>query len=101
MFDRLLGWYIYIFGGCCPLKAKFHYASWFEASSKLVADQLMEVRLGPGDFVLDGDSAPPSGKKRHAPRPIFGPCLLRPNGCMHQDTTWYGGRPQPRRHCVT
>jgi len=19
---------------------------------------------------------------------------------MHQDTTWYGGRPRPRRHCV-
>jgi len=31
---------------------------------------------------------------------IFGPCLLWLNGCMHQNTTWYGGRPQPRRHCV-
>ena len=30
----------------------------------------------------------------------FGPCLLWPNGWMHQDTTWYGRRPQPRRHCV-
>jgi len=29
--------------------------------------------------------------------PIFGPYLLRPNGCMDQDTTWYGGRPRPRR----
>jgi len=26
--------------------------------------------------------------------------VLWPNGWMHQDTTWYGGRPQPRRHCV-
>ena len=32
--------------------------------------------------------------------PYFGPCLLWPNGWMHQDTTWYGGRHRPRRHCV-
>ena len=32
--------------------------------------------------------------------PIFGPYLLRPNGCMGQDATWYGGRPRPRRLCV-
>jgi len=38
-------------------------------------------------------------KKRTEP-PIFGPCLLWPNGCMYQDTNWYRGRPQPRRHCV-
>jgi len=33
----------------------------------------MEVALGPGDFVLDGDQAPL--KKGHS-LPIFGPCLL-------------------------
>jgi len=39
----------------------------------------MEVGLGPGDFVFDGDPVPP--EKRHAhPHPIFGPCLLWPNG---------------------
>jgi len=38
--------------------------------------------------------------KRHSPPPIFGPCLLWPNGCMYQDTTCCGGRHQPRRHCV-
>jgi len=27
--------------------------------------------------------------------------LLWPNGLMHQNATWYGGRPQPRRLCVT
>ena len=27
--------------------------------------------------------------------------VLWPNGWMDQDTTWYGGRPRPRRHCVT
>jgi len=25
---------------------------------------------------------------------------LWPNGWMDQDTTWYGGRPRPRPHCV-
>ena len=34
------------------------------------------------------------------PRKIFGPCLLWPNGWMHQKVTWYGGRPRPTRHCV-
>jgi len=57
-----------------------------------------EEDLGP-DIVFDGDPAPPP-KKGHSP-PIFGPCLLWPNGCMCQDTAWYGGRPQPRRHCVS
>jgi len=55
-----------------------------------------EVSLGPCDIVLDGDLAPP----QKGIAPILGPCLLWPNGCMYQDTTWYGGRPQPRRHCV-
>ena len=40
-----------------------------------------EVGLGPGDFVLDGDPAPPTPKKgTAAPHPIFGPCLLWTNG---------------------
>ena len=55
-----------------------------------------EVGLGPGDTVLHGEPAPPKG----AQPPIFGPRLLWPSGYMHQDTTWYGGRPQPRKHCV-
>ena len=57
-----------------------------------------EVGLGPGHIVLDGDPPPPP-KGGGAQPPIFGPCLLWPNGRMHQDTTWYGSRPQPRRHC--
>ena len=52
-----------------------------------------EVGLSPGDFLLDGDPAPPSPQ-------IFGPCLLWPNGWMHPDATWYGGRSQPRGLCV-
>jgi len=37
--------------------------------------------------------------KGHSPQ-ILGPYLLRPNGWMDQDATWYGARPRPRRHCV-
>ena len=39
-------------------------------------------------------------KGGRAPPPVFGPCLLWPNGWMVQDATCYGGRPQPRRYCV-
>ena len=58
----------------------------------------MEVGLSPGDFVLDGD--PALSPKGGGP-PIFGPCLLWPNGWMDQNVTWYRVSPQPRRHCVT
>jgi len=53
----------------------------------------MHVGLGPGHIVLDGDPAPLSHKG--ARTPIFGPYLLRPNSCVDQDATWYGGRPYP------
>ena len=43
---------------------------------------------------------PPPKRKGHSPAPIFGPYLLRPNGCMDHDVTWYGGRTRPRRLCV-
>ena len=36
-----------------------------------------EVGLSQGDFVLDGDPAPPKGAQQP---PLFGPCLLWPNG---------------------
>jgi len=39
-----------------------------------------EVGLSPVDFVLDGEPAPPPHKGGGAPFPIFGPCLLWPNG---------------------
>jgi len=58
-----------------------------------------EVGLGPGDFVLDGDPAPPP-QKGEEPTQIFGPCLLWPNGWIDQDGTWHRCRPQPRRLCV-
>ena len=40
----------------------------------------MDVGLSPGDFVLDGDPAPPQ-KGGVAPQ-IYGPYLLSPNGWM-------------------
>jgi len=43
---------------------------------------------------------PRSPSTKGAQPPIFGPYLLRPNGCMDQDVTWYGARPRPRRLCV-
>jgi len=46
----------------------------------------MELDLGPGDIVLDGDPAP---LKRGTAPPLFGPYLLWPNGWMDQDATWY------------
>jgi len=60
----------------------------------------MEVGLSPIEFVLDGDPLYPPQKGDRTPSPIFGPFLLWPNGCMHQDATWYGGRPQPRVLCI-
>jgi len=54
----------------------------------------MEVGLGPGHIVLGEDQAPP--KRGAQPSPIFGPCLLWPNGWTDQDATWYGGGLGPR-----
>jgi len=55
-----------------------------------------KVGLIPGDSVLDGDPAARPHKGGGALSPIFGSFLLWPNGWMHQDVTWYGGR----RLCV-
>ena len=67
----------------------------------------MEVGLGPGDFVFNGDpdsdfvfdgaQLPPEHTHHH---PVFGPCLFWPNGWMDEDATWYGSRSRPRPHCI-
>jgi len=50
----------------------------------------IQVGLGPGHIVLDGDPAPlPPKGAEPPPLPIFGRYLLRPNGCRDQDATWY------------
>jgi len=59
----------------------------------------VEVGLDPSNIVLDGDPAPPPQKGQS--HPIFGPCLLYPNGCMDHDATWYGCRPRPRPRCAS
>ena len=52
----------------------------------------IQVDLGPGHIVLDGDPAPlPKG----AEPPIFGPYLFWQYGWMDQDASWYGDRPHP------
>jgi len=58
-----------------------------------------EVGLSPGQIVLDGDSASPPRKGYRSPtfRPIS---IVAKHGWMDEDTTWYGGRPRPRRRCV-
>jgi len=59
----------------------------------------MEVGLDPGDIVLDGDPSPLK-KGEGDSSPHFSDYVLWPSGWPDQDATWYGGRPQPRPHCV-
>jgi len=46
------------------------------------------------------------GTQLHLPKrgqslpPIYGSCLLWPNGWMAQDCTWHGGEPWSRPHCA-
>jgi len=56
----------------------------------------MDVGLGPGHIVLDGDPNPPPKKGAQPTAPIFSPFLVCPNCWMHQDATSYGGRTRPR-----
>ena len=60
----------------------------------------LEVGLGTGHIVLDGDAQLCLPKKGAQQPPPFGPCLLWPNGSMDQDATWNRDRPQCRRHYV-
>jgi len=58
-----------------------------------------KVGLNPGDSMLDGDPAP-SPQSGLSPLPNFRPISIVAKRWMHQDATWYGGRPQPRGLCV-
>jgi len=58
----------------------------------------MEVGLSPSDVVLDRD--PAFLKRGGDPSTLFDSFLLCPSGWMHQDATWYRGRPRSKRHCV-
>jgi len=59
----------------------------------------MEVCLGLRDIVFSVDPATPR-KRAHPPHPIFGPCLLWPDGWMDEDAAWYGSRPRRGSHCT-
>jgi len=55
-----------------------------------------EVGIDLRDVVFNMEPATPR-KRAH---PIFGPCLLWPNGWIGEDAAWYGSRPGPRPHCT-
>jgi len=59
-----------------------------------------EVDLSSGHIVLVGDPVPPTKGAQQPPPPLFGPCLLWPDGWMDQDVTWHGGRSRLRPHCA-
>ena len=59
----------------------------------------MEIGLGPGDFVLDGDLAAPPLQKRGRSPPQFWPMSVA-NGWIDQDGTWHGDEPRSRPHCA-
>jgi len=48
-------------------------------------------RPRPRRLYVGWDPAAPSPKRGQSPPPIFGPCLLSPNGWMDQDETWRAG----------
>jgi len=58
----------------------------------------MEVGLGPGNFVLDGDPAPLL--KKGAEPPNFRSMFTVAKRLDGSRRTWHGGRPQPKRLCV-
>jgi len=66
----------------------------------------MQVGLGPGQIVLDGDPAParwgPSPPLQKGQSPNFRPISIVAKPLDASDATWYGGRPNtsPRRLCV-
>ena len=82
----------------CPVCLSVTFVHCGQTVGRIKMNLGMQVGLGPGHIVLGGDPAPPP-LKGHSPS-IFGPYLLRPNGCMDQHVTSYGGRPRPRRLCV-
>jgi len=86
--------------GCPPQFSAHFYCSQTAGCIKMPLG--MEVGLSSGDFVLDG-YPPPFPKRRRSlgqSSPIFGQCLLWPNGWMDQDGTWHGSRPWSTPHCA-
>jgi len=82
----------------CPVRRSVTFLLCGQTVGRIKTKLGMQVGLGPGHNVLDGDPAP-SPPNGHSPQ-IFGPYLLQPNGCVDQDVTWYRARPRSRRLCV-
>ena len=59
----------------------------------------MQVGLGPGRIVLDGDPVPPP-KEAQPSAPNFRTISVAAKWCMDQDVNWCGARPRPRPLCV-
>ena len=84
---------------CLSCPALYCLWRWCIVAKRLDGSRMplgVEVGLGPGHILLDGDPSPSKG----AQDTFFGPCLLWPNSWMDQDATWWGDRPRPRRNCV-
>ena len=81
----------------CPQFSAYFYCGQTAGCIKMSLG--MEVGLGLCDTVRCGASYPQKKGHTHS-HPIFGPCLLWPNGWMDGDTAWYGSRPRRRPHCT-
>jgi len=84
------------FSDAAPFPKKGHSSPQF--SAHVCCGQTagwIKMPLGTDHIVLHGDLAPP--KRVHSSPPIFGPCVLWPNGWIDQHATWYKCRPRPRR----
>jgi len=83
-------------GGRAPLKFSAHL-NCGQTAGCIKMTLGTEVGLGLRDIVLDVD--PATRRKGHThPHPIFGSCLLWPNGWTDEDADWYRSRPRPRPH---
>ena len=60
-----------------------------------------EVGLGPDHIVLDGDTATLPEKMGTAPPNFRSMSVVAKRLDDQEDAIWYGGRPRPRRHCVS
>ena len=79
----------------CPVCLSVTFVPCGQTVGRIKTKLGMQVGLGPGHIVLDGDPAPLPQRGGE-----LGPYLLPPNGCIKQGVTWYGARPRPRRRCV-
>jgi len=66
---------------CCPVCDRETLVHCGQTVERIKVKLGVRVCLSPDHIVLDGDPSPPP-QRGTALLPIFGPYLLRPNGCM-------------------